>query len=75
MTKCKSHLLKTLLNYDYQQCRRGGPGQSATIWELAGPETPTSSRAVLFSSFQAMTSSVIYYSTHALQNDIYLLII
>ena len=33
----------------------------------------TSSRAVLFSSFHAMTSSVIYYSTHARQNEIYLL--
>ncbi len=33
----------------------------------------TSSRAVLFSSFHAMTSSVIYYSTHVRQNEIYLL--
>ena len=31
------------------------------------------SRAVLLSSFQAMTSSVIYYSTHVRQNEIYLL--
>ncbi len=35
----------------------------------------TSSRAVLFSSFHAMTSTVIYYSTHARQNEIYLLIL
>ncbi len=30
-------------------------------------------RAVLFSSFHAMTSCVIYYSTQARQNEIYLL--
>ncbi len=33
----------------------------------------TSFRAVLFSSFHAMTSSVIYYSTHARQNEICML--
>ena len=33
----------------------------------------TTSLAVRFSSFHALTSSVIYYSTHARQNEIYLL--
>ncbi len=33
----------------------------------------TKSLAVRFSSFHALTTSVIYYSTHARQNEIYLL--
>ena len=33
----------------------------------------TSSRVVLFSSFHSVTLSVIYYRTHARQNEIYLL--
>ena len=55
----------------------GSSSANTTCWRLVGRLVVVTSceifARVLFSSFHALTSFVIYYSTHARQNEIYLL--
>ena len=60
-------VITSLMMISCSKCRReivGGRGNS---------RTQTSSRLVLFCSLHAVTSYVIYYSTHTPKNVIYLL--